>query len=149
MKNKGLIILLAILVLASVYFYFSNSKSTLKEEYRDFAIEDTSMVTKVVITDQQGNASVLTRENKHKWIVNGKYEARKDAMDVLLKTLKRIDIQAPVPKSSLESTIKFIAANNKRVEIYLNNSDKPDKVYYVGHNTKNNLGPYYTCKYEE
>jgi hypothetical protein len=142
MKNKVLYILLAILLIAALYFYFTNTKSTLKEEYSDFAIEDTSLVTKIVIADQQGNYSVLTRENKYKWIVNGKYEARKDAMDVLLKTLKRIDIQSPVPKSSLESTIKFIAANNKRVEIYTNNNDKPEKVYYVGHNTKNNLGTY-------
>ncbi len=142
MKNKGIYLILLGLTLVALYFYFTNTKSTLNEEYRDFAVKDTGSITKIIITDQQGNSSVLTRKSKKVWLINDKVEARKDAIDVLLKTINRIDIQSPVPKTEMESAIKFIAANNKKVEIYLNNEDKPEKVYYVGHNTKNNKGTY-------
>ncbi len=51
MKRIHYIVLLIILILIAAYFFFSKPSTTLKSEFSDFAIEDTSAVTKIYIAD--------------------------------------------------------------------------------------------------
>ena len=60
-KNKRVIIFLTILIGLSLYFYFSNKKGTLKIENSEFAVEDTSAITKIFLADKSNNKVLLER----------------------------------------------------------------------------------------
>ncbi|MEQ9064299.1 MAG: hypothetical protein RIE58_08990 [Vicingaceae bacterium] len=138
MKRFYLVILAVLLVIA-VYFYFSNNASTLNREFSDFAIQDTSQITKIFIADDKGNTALLEKQNDRSWKVNGRFKARQDGINVLMKTFKRIDVREPVPKSALNTVIRELAVKSTKVEIYTGDA-KPEKVYYVGHATKSHYG---------
>ena len=60
---------------------------------------------------------------------------------MLLKTIKDVEVKAPVSKAALETQIKHLAVKSVKVEIYAG-GDKPAKTYYVGGATSNNQGTY-------
>ena len=64
MKNKKLIILAIILAPAAIWILMQNDSSTLKESESEFAISDTSAVTKIFIADKQNNSVLLERTAK-------------------------------------------------------------------------------------
>ena len=117
-KNKIYLILFIILIALAAWFYFNEKNSTIKPELRDFAIEDTASVSKIFMVNKNNKSILLERLNKGTWQVNGKYIARKDAVDLILKTLKRIDIKSPVSKASFENVVRNLAATNTKVDIY-------------------------------
>lgn len=138
-KYRSSIIILAVLIIVSAIIFFTKSNSTIKKELRDFAIEDTSTVDKIFMVDKANQQVLLERKNGS-WIVNDKYIARKDAIDILLKTMNRVEVKNPVSKSSFENVVSSLAAQSTKVEIYQNG--EITKVYYVGGATRDNQGTY-------
>jgi len=120
--------------------YFQQTNSTLKPELKDFAVEDTASVSKIFMVNKL-NEQVLLEKRNDQWYVNDKYPARKDAIDMLLKTFKRIDVKAPVSKSAFNTVVKNLAANNVKVEVYTND-EKAEKIFYVGGPTQDYYGTY-------
>lgn len=141
MKNSLKYILLAVLIIASIYLYFNNSKSTIKEEIADFAVEDTSAITKIFLADQQGNTILLERIDETKWSVNKEFLARKGAINNLLATIKRVSIKAPVNRAAFEPVVKRLSSKATKVEIYMGD-EKPAKVYYVGGPNQEHTGTF-------
>lgn len=139
MKRIHYIILLIVLLATAAYFFFSNTMSTLKSEYSDFAIEDTASITKIFISDYNGQNALLERKSDNNWLINGKHKVRKDAINLLLKTFKLIGIREPVSKSTFETVVKRLAVSSTKVEIYMG-GEKAHKVYYVGTATKTHYG---------
>ena len=139
--RKNIIILILVVILAAVAFWVvsTNSKSTIKRELRDFAISDTAAVDKIFMVKKSNEQVTLTRTDKG-WIVNGKYPARKDAIETLLKTLKRVQVKNPVSESSMDNIIKMLATRNTKVEIY--SKGKLLKTIYVGGPTQDQLGTF-------
>lgn len=107
-----------------------------------FAIDDTSRVTQIRIAGTDGSVAVLERQNHALglWKLNGKYEARKDATDLLLKTFKRISVRQPVRASAKEGVLKMMASAGKRVDIYLDGEPDPDKTWFIGTPTQSHTG---------
>jgi hypothetical protein len=140
-KNKLTPILVVILALTAGYFYFSNQRSTLKKELKDFAVKDTAAVSRIFMADNFGNKVKLDRMNEDSWLVNDKYEVRRDAIDLLLKTMYRLEVKSPVAKAAFETVVKNMAGNATKVEVFMG-KDKPAKVFYVGGATKDNFGTY-------
>ena len=138
---KRYITLLIVLILLGIafYLYYSNNKGTLGKELKDFAVEDTSSVNKIFLVDKSNNQVSLTRHEGY-WMVNNKYEVRKDAIDILLKTIKRIQVKSTIPKASHNTVIKNLAGKSTKVEIYID--DKCAKTYYVGYPTQDQQGTY-------
>jgi len=102
-KNRIYIVLLIVLlipaawfiyipIIPATWFIYNTSNSTIKKELRDFAIRDTASVTKIFMVNKNNKSITLERISPSTWQVNGSYIARKDAIDVILKTLKRIDV---------------------------------------------------------
>lgn len=142
-KNKLLLVLVVVLLVVAAFFYFNNNKSTLTDRdgaLSNFAIEDTSGVNKIFIADAQGGSVTLTRKDGG-WLVNDKYTARPDNVQLLLKTFYRINVQSPVSKASFNTVVKNIATNSTKVEIY-EGSNTPSKAYYVGGPTLNHQGTF-------
>lgn len=141
--NRRLLLLLAVLaVLAATAWWLSrrSSGSTLDPVLSDFAIPDTARVTRIHIADRKGKAIDLRRTERG-WMVNGLYPARQPEVSTALKTFKRIEVKSPVPKSAEDMTLRAMAAHSFKVEIYTGGS-KPEKIWIVGHATKDHYGTY-------
>lgn len=139
MKRYNTIIIAIILIAVAAYLYFSNRNGTIDKALKDFAVEDTSAITKIFLVDK-GNYKVLLERKDGIWMVNNKYEVRKDAIDILLKTIKRIEVKSTIPKQSHNTIIKLLAAKSIKIEIY--KGDEMVKTYYVGHPTQDQEGTY-------
>lgn len=144
MKNLKLLLILAVLTLiAGVVWYINGdtNRTLTSNPLANFSIEDTSAVNKIFISDADGKTITLQRvEGERYWDLNGKFKARKDAVDIILKTFKRIRVKSPVPSSSRENAIKLIQTG-KRVDVYTD-SDTPIKTYFVGTATSDHTGTY-------
>lgn len=154
MKNKKLVIIAIILIPVAWWILTQNDNSTLKERESEFAISDTSAITKIFIADKQTN-SVLLERTPDGWLLEGKYETNPRIVDFLLETMRRLKVKSPVPKAARDNIVKRMASIGRKVEIYqkayrinLFNTykffpyEKLSKVYYVGDVTPNNLGTY-------
>lgn len=142
-KNLTLLIILIILAAVSgMFLYFSEDKEIVSDELLgDFAIVDTSLVDKIFIADTEGGSIELTKDPEtNKWRLNGEYDAREDAVELLLKTFNRIEVKSPVPKTMHEGVIKMIAGIGLKVEIY--SEGQHAKTYLVGSCTPDHLGTY-------
>ena len=110
--------------------------------YKDFEIRDTAKVDQIFISESNGKQILLTRRGYDQWMVNGKYPARPDGMNLILKTLHDIKVQQTVSKRSMPRVIKRLASNGTKVEFYLNGKGNPEKVWYVGDPTGSRVGTY-------
>ena len=132
---------LIVIVLAAVAIYLivSNSKGTIRKELKDFAIDDTSTVTKIFMVDKNNKSITLEKKDNY-WVVNKDYVARRDLVNVLLKTILRLNVKAPVSRSTHNLIVSKLATNSTKVEIYQNGNLA--KTYYVGGSTPDNMGTY-------
>ncbi len=153
-KNKIIIIITLLLIVLSVFLILRNSKSTLKKELKDFAIEDTSIVTKIFLVDKSNRSVLLTKSQPGKWIVNGKYDGKPEIIRTLLETILKVQVREPVPIAGRNNVLKRLSAISTKVEIYqrvyridfwgikLFPHEKLTKTYYVGDNTQDLCGTY-------
>jgi hypothetical protein len=153
-KNKLVIVITLILALFATYFIFKTTSGTLSKKLSDFAVTDTSSITKIFLSDKANNSVVLEKNMPGDWKVNGKYKATNDGISVLLKTIMRLEVKEPVAKAARNNVIKRIAAIAIKVEVYQNvyridifgiklfQHEKLVKTYYVGDATQNMKGTY-------
>ena len=139
-RNKTALIAVIILGGASLWFLFHNGSGTIKPTLKDFAVEDTASITKIFLADKSGHTVSLERQSPGRWMVNGKYDVRRDAMLVLLNTIRKVDVKEPVGKNAVNNVIKRLAGKAVKCEIYQNNT--LTKAYYVGTETQDALGTY-------
>jgi hypothetical protein len=140
-RNQALWLLFILLLAAAGVTYFYKSRSVKGKSLADFAISDTSVVDKIFISDPNGNAVTLERiPGEFLWQLNGTYKARKDAVDLLLKTFLRLEVKAPVPSTAKENIIRNMAGNGRKCEVYVNGNIH--KIYYIGGPTRDNYGTY-------
>ena len=138
-KKQLFYFVLIILTSILIWFFSSDKKSTITND-ENFAISDTASVSKIFIADRSGVTITLDRV-ENGWIVNNKYEVRKDAITTILNTIQQIRIQRPVPKNAFENVVKNLATTGVKVEIYSDNK-MPIKTYTIGNSTANHLGTY-------
>lgn len=132
MKTK--LITTVILLIAAVvggYFYFNKSTSTITADETDFAVKNVEDVTRIYIATIDGTVADLTLENG-KWYINGKHEAKKNSIKLVLDAFKNFQIEAPVTTKAKENMLRSLAVRHKKVEIYKNNEDTPFKSIYIG-----------------
>ena len=140
MKKTNLLLLIVTVILIGVsiaIFFVRNydSQSTL----RDFAVEDTASINKIFLANKSGSAVTLERKGNH-WTVDGKYTARRDFVNNLLTTIKKIEVSSPVSSAKMDRVMKDLAVQGIKVEIY--QDDELVKTYYVGGVTEDNNGAY-------
>ncbi len=142
MKHTPIYLLLFLLLtLGAVVVVVMERPSTLNKKDTAFGIDDTAQVGKIAIADMQGHKVVLQRVSEGQWIINDKFPARRDYIETLLGTIKRVTASYPVPESAQSTVVKAMASNNKRVEIF-DRKGKRLKAYYVGGATLDQLGTY-------
>ncbi len=133
-------LIVAIVIGVAVYFsMFSDSQGTSVQAQTDFVIADTAQVGKIFIADTQGRTVTLSRVSEGYWDVNGKNQARPDAINTILATFKNVYIQRPVSKGALEQVTRVMAGASKKVEVYDRNGEWI-KTWYVGQATMDKKG---------
>ena len=140
MPKKHLFYFPLIILVSIVIWYLKPEKKSTITDDNNFAIRDTASVSKIFIADRSGATISLDRAGNN-WIVNNKYEVRKDAITTILNTIQQIRIQRPVPKNAFETVVKNLATTGVKVEIYRENKT-PIKTYTIGNSTANHLGTY-------
>jgi hypothetical protein len=154
-KNAPIILLVVILAIVAIFLTTKNRGGTLRSEVGDFAIYDTASVTKIFMADMQGNEVLLKKVQTGLWSLNDSLNARIEGVRMLLNTMSRLAVKAPVPKSNYNMVIRRLATTSIKVEIFqevprinvfnlikLFPHEKLTKVYYVGSSTPDNMGSF-------
>lgn len=132
-RNKIIIIVIAALLLGCLMVFVKPliAKYTFSE--KDFAVKETEKITKIILTNTNGEKSELTKENDV-WMINHQYKAREKAVQSLLHVIKNIQADYPVSKSGHNNVMKMMLGFNTKVEIFTTEK-KAIKTYYVGPTT--------------
>ena len=140
--RKQLIILgtlLTLLIIGLMYFFNSNTNNLSQKEEREFAIKNTSKITKIFLVNAEGERITLKKANNH-WLINNKYVARPSRVDLLLKTAQGIQVQQRVPKSQTQQVLKNLITSHIKAEFYEN--ERLVKAYFIGSADGNSTGTY-------
>lgn len=140
--KRTLLLAVLFLVLGGSAWYALNKKQNQKGTRvswdMDFPVQNTNEIGKIFIADRKGQTATLERQ-KDKWIYNGKFQARTTAMDLLLETVSKLNVQYIPPDVATDGMVKEIAADGLKVEIY-DRGGKAMKVYYIGGVTSDGHG---------
>lgn len=137
-KQVILFILVLLLGVATVYFLQGNDNRPKDDSL--FKVERINDVEKIFLANLKGNRITLEKNGDH-WLVNGVFRARPEAVEILLETIKRVEVDYPVANSAKENIIKDIATQHTKVEVY----DKNDNIvrsYFVGGPIHDHTGTY-------
>jgi hypothetical protein len=153
-KNKILVIITITLAVFAAILIYSRSATTLNPEISDFAVTDTSTVTKIFMVDKSDQKVLLQRTSPGAWTLNSKYDAHQENVSILLQTLSSLKVREPVARAAHNNILKMLSAKSIKVEIYQNvhriqigslrlfPHEKLTKTYYIGDATMDNVGTY-------
>jgi len=153
-KNKSTLLIAIILAVVSFFLIYTSTNSTLKNAGKDFAIDDSSSVTKLFLSDKENNTVKLEKKTNGAWILNDSLDAKYDAISTLLTTMMAVEVKEPVAKVARNNVIKRFASKSVKVEIYQKSYridlwglklfpfEKCTRTYYVGDATQDLLGTY-------
>lgn len=124
-----------------------------EEQAMTFVVEDTSNVDQFIIEDSHARRAILKRINgqwtfqseiynsdKKEWIKGEVHKARKDAVDLILKTFHNVEFKHFVPDNAKETITKQMLATYKKVDIY--KSGSLHKTWFIGMSTADHHGTY-------
>lgn len=115
-----------------------------EEALKDFAVEDTASIDKLVLTDTEGNEGVtLVRVNGF-WTTEAGDCVQQHLVNTILETIRHIKVKSPVSEGEIETVNKLLTTHHKKVDIYLNG--ELVKTWYVGHPTQDQYGTYMLLK---
>ena len=145
--NRIIIYLIILIALGAGTFYVlhDDAQATLDPEETDFAVK-TEDIYKIFMADKHNNTVTLKRISDA-WTVNDKYPVMPGAMGTLLKTIRRIRIDKPVPEVEHNMVVKALAADATKVEIY-GKDGALLKTYFVGDGTSDFMGTYMLLEHE-
>lgn len=154
-RNKVTLIIALILTIIALFYTFTNRNSTFSSELKDFAIDDSSGVTRIFLTDKVNRKVDLVKIAPGNWTLNNNYHARNEVVEMFLKTMLDIEVKQPVPKAAHNNVVKHLASTSVKVEIYAKSFrinlfgkiklfpyEKCIKTFYVGGATQDNMGTY-------
>jgi hypothetical protein len=148
--KKNFLYLLLLLGLAGGAFWTwkrNQQKSTLAKLDLNFSVPDTASIDQIVISPQEkdGEKAVLKRISPSKWKINEKYTVAPTLMELLLTTIRNVEMQRQVEKNEAKTAMEDIKKRGKKVEIFI--AGELYKTYWVGDDAPGNTGTYF--KFEE
>lgn len=141
MKKKLLFSLLLLVTLAAIalYFNYKNKSSTLDPHLTDFAVEDTSAISKIILRNNTDTLTFL-RANQGYWKLNEYRIVRHDAIRILLKTLRRLQMKSPVAQDESPAIAAKLKTHGTQIVVYDKQSEL--KSFYVGDVNSTKTGTY-------
>ena len=144
-SNQRLLLLLAVLALLGAGTWWlsrraARTNSTLDVAATTFSVSDTAAVDKIFVALRSGEQHTLTRVARNYWRLDNRYDARLDMVQMLLTTIARQRVKAPVPRAARNSVVRALAGNGTKVEVY--QQGQRATTFYVGGATNDRLGTY-------
>ncbi len=144
MKKTWLLFLLFLALGGAAWFVFQKKNAetgSIQNPDMAFAVKDAGEIQKVFIADRKGRTATIERQPDGTWLYNGKWKARKTAVEILVETLTRINVNYVPPKAGVETMIKNLATDAVTVEVW-NPSGERIRRYYVGGVTGDERGTF-------
>jgi hypothetical protein len=141
MNKKKIIILVAslgIIVALTMYTMslMDNSGKSVTELI-DFAVEDTTTVDKIIITDAYSNKIEIVKEGE-KWTdVDGSCISQENA-HFIIEALSKIEFKGYLPDNSHKQFVKLMSAQHTKVEIF--QEGEWVKTWYIGPSAQDHYG---------
>lgn len=141
--------LVAVVVIIATDLAGSNDTKRVvsKEVLTDFNFDDTASVTRIEITETVLGRKAIVERQGSTWIINGKHQARKDLIDLILNTFKTIRFQNYLPRNAVQNILKEISSANKEVKIYRDGEHR--YTWFVGSASKDHEGTYMMLEKKE
>ncbi len=137
MNKKVIIIILSSLLAILVYYqYFYNPYSFDSEV--DFAISDTSLISKVII--EKGEDKITIERKETGWMINQFFEARNGSIKNLMKTLMFLQVKSSAPRLKINDLIQQLEQNGTKVDVFAGR--KLLKTFYVGKYSSSHAATY-------
>lgn len=128
-KNIIYLLIVSVLAFATYWFVFREDGQSFSQSEANFTVSDTSKISKIFMTDIQGNTVTLSRKDKE-WLLDNKYIANWDMVNLLLTALKNQKPEQPVPANYHDKVVKDLATSHVKVEVY--EADELTHKFYVG-----------------
>ncbi len=145
-KNIKTLLLISIEVVLGVIAYLTTRDASVMADgpLRNFAIADTSLVSKFIISDTEGNKITISRENPEQtWMIDGtEFKAKPENATLILDALKKTVIKQDLDESKIKTTLNYLAVRHKKVAIFLNSEKEPSKTWYIGNGTPDHQGTF-------
>ena len=132
MKKKGLILALFIILLASLSWFALNLKDNQgASDARafNFKIEDTTTVSKIIITDAFGQQFTLIKKNNSWTDLKGGCVSKTN-VSLILEAFHKIEFKGYLPQKSEKRFTELMASSHIKVEIF--QDGEWTKTWYMG-----------------
>ena len=132
MKKKGLILALFIILLACLSWFALNLKDNhgaSDARAFNFKIEDTTTVSKIIITDAFGQQFTLVKKNNSWTDLKGGCVAQTN-VSLILEALHKIEFKGYLPQKSEKRFTELMASSHIKVEIF--QDGEWTKTWYMG-----------------
>ena len=140
--SKSLKILFILVLLTGLTYWVISRHpwSTFKGDLKEFAIKDTSNITKMFFADKKGNKVLLQKNEQNSWIVDNKFPADPDKINLMLATIHDVEVRNPITDAEHNNVISLLATQAIKAEYY--SGEKLIKTIYVGPSTPDQNGTY-------
>lgn len=142
MKKQPLYIALFLIIglsIYAIYLYYNDDPTSIKKPNSNFTIKNIEDIDRIFIKDVTNEEANLSKIDGV-WYVNDKFKARPENIELILETVKNIEVQRSVPKEAIQPVITDIAALHKKVDFYANG--ELIKTYFIGNPTQDHYGTY-------
>lgn len=151
MKKTTILFLLLFVILGGLAYWLSSQSETTTNTpglTKQFAINDTKQVGKIFLANKLGQTILLERKKDHWTVNNEKNVVRKQAIELLLASMKALEVKYTPAKAAEPNIIKDLASNGLKVEVY-NLQNEKIKVYYIGGTDQSQDGTHMILEGEE
>lgn len=137
-KYRVYIWITIILATLAVILYTIDNQGTLKVDNREFAVSDTSSVTKIKISD--GKSALTLERQGIGWTVNEQFNAKPKTVKALLGVISGLEISSPVSKSMTQDI--FNGFSFSALSISIESSGNVIKAYRISENDSIRIGSF-------
>ncbi|MBM3437344.1 MAG: hypothetical protein FJY07_14155, partial [Bacteroidetes bacterium] len=75
-RNLALLIITASLLVIAAILALSQRKGTFNSKINEFAVQDTTTITRIFLADKNNRTILLERKSEGEWLLNHTYKAR-------------------------------------------------------------------------
>lgn len=138
--KKPIILIFSLLILGALSLFalqLIEKKGSSIAENIGFAIDDTTQITKIVISDPFSSKTTLVQSN-NQWTNSNGECISKSNVSLILEAAKMIEFKGYLAKNAHKQFVKLMATQHTKVEFYVNG--KWDKTWYIGPPTQDHNG---------
>ena len=140
MRNTFLYLLLFAILGAGVwYFLLRENDNSFGSSEAGFTLKDTGSIGKIFLSTKEDRLTLQRTDTG--WMVDGKYHALPNPMQMLLQALHDQVAIAPVSKAAHDGVVKAMAVTNTKVEVY-DREGRTMRTFFVGNESSNYHGTY-------